>query len=100
MNRSSISPQAKSKPKLDKVPSPALVEFINVNYSGKVPVAAITAATKYFGRNRPLKKEDRAISRLSNRSSEISTTVLNQFLNTETHEKGKTLSEDALKRIF
>lgn len=101
MNRSSISPQAKSKPKqLAKTPSAGLLDFINANYNGRVPVAAITAATKYYGKNRPLKKEDRVISRLSNHSSEISTNTLNQFLSTETHEKGKPLSEDAIKRIF
>lgn len=101
MNRSSISPQPKSKNKqLNKTPSAGLLDFINANYNGRVPVAAITAASKYFGKNRPLKKDDRIVNRLSNNSTEIPTTALGQFLSTETHEKGKPLSEDAVKRIF
>lgn len=56
MNRSSVS-QPKSKGKsLTKGPSPALTEFLNKNYGGKIPVAAITASTKYFGKGRPLRK--------------------------------------------
>lgn len=98
MNRSSVS---KSKAKqLNKAPSAGLIDFINASYKGKVPVAAITAATKYFGKNRPLKKDDRVITRLSNNSSEIATNALTDFLSTETHEKGKPLSQDAVKRIF
>ena len=100
MNRSSVSPQAKSKAKLSKAPSAGLVNFLNTNYGGKVPVAAITAASKCFGKGRPIKKEDRTIKRLSGGSNDIATSNLNDFLNTEKHEKGKGLSEDAVKRIF
>lgn len=56
MNRSSVS-QSKSKGKtLNKVPSASLIEFINKSYGNSIPVAAITASSKYFGKNRPLKK--------------------------------------------
>jgi hypothetical protein len=83
MNRSSVSPQAKSKTKpVNRVPSAGLVNYLNNNYGGKVPVAAITAATKYFAKNRPLKKEDRTLKRLSANSNEIPTSALNEFLNT------------------
>lgn len=101
MNRSSVSPQAKSKAKpLGKVPSAGLSEFLKASYNDKVPVAAITAATKIFGKNRPLKKEDRTIKRLSTNTSDIATSTLTEFLSKETYEKGKPLSEDAVKRIF
>lgn len=100
MNRSSISPQAKSKAKLSKAPSAGLVDFLNNNYGGKVPVAAITAASKCFGKGRAIRKEDRTIKRLSGGSNDIATSSLSEFINTEKHEKGKGLSEDAVKRIF
>lgn len=101
MNRSSISPQAKSKAKQQvKAPSAGLTEFLKTNYNGKVPVAAITAATKLFGKNRPLKKEDRTLKRLSTNSSEIPQATLSEFLSSESYEKGKPLSEEAVKRIF
>ena len=56
MNRSSVS-QPKSKGKsLSKAPSAGLIDFLNKNYGGKIPVAAITASSKYFGKNRLIKK--------------------------------------------
>jgi len=101
MNRSSLSPQAKSKPKQqNKAPSAGLTDFLNAKYHGKVPVAALTAATKLYGKNRPLKKDDKTVKRLSTNGSDIPAASLTEFLNTETHEKGKPLSEDAVKRIF
>jgi hypothetical protein len=101
MNRSSISPQAKSKGKqLTKAPSAGLSDFLKTNYNNKVPVAAITAATKLFGKNRPLKKEDKTIKRLSSNTSDIPASALTEFLSAENYEKGKPLSEDAVKRIF
>jgi hypothetical protein len=101
MNRSSLSPQAKSKPKQqNKGPSAGLTEFLNAKYNGKVPVAALTAATKLYGRHRPLKKEDRTLRRLSTNGSDVTAASLTEFLSTETHEKGKALPEDAVKRIF
>lgn len=82
MNRSSVSPQAKSKAKQQgKVPSAGLTEFLKANFNGKVPVAAVTAATKFYGKNRPLKREDRTIQRLSSSTSEISASALTEFLN-------------------
>jgi hypothetical protein len=101
MNRSSISPQAKSKGKqLGRVPSAGLLSTLSSNYGDKIPVAAITAASKYYGKGRPLRKDDRTLKRLSNNGSDISAATLNAFLTTETHEKGKPLSEEAVKRIF
>jgi hypothetical protein len=86
MNRSSVSPQAKSKAKqLNKAPSAGLIEYLKSNYNGKVPVDAITAASKYFGKSRPLKKDDRTIRRLSSDSAEITTAALTEFLSAETH---------------
>lgn len=101
MNRSSISPQAKSKGKqVGRVPSAGLLSTLNKSFGDKIPVAAITAASKYYGKGRPLRKDDRTLKRLSNNGSDVSTAALNAFLATETHEKGKPLSEEAVKRIF
>jgi hypothetical protein len=83
MNRGSLSPQAKSKAKqLNKAPSAGLIDFLTTHYKNKVPVAAITAASKHFGRNRPLKKEDKAIKRISANSSDVPSSALTQFLST------------------
>jgi hypothetical protein len=101
MNRSSISPQAKSKAKQPtKAPSAGLSDFLKANYSAKVPVAALTAATKLYGKNRPLRKEDRTVKRLSSNTADIPASTLSEFLGSEGHEKGKALSEDGVKRVF
>lgn len=66
MKRSSVSPQPKSKSKsLSKSASLGLTEFLAQQYPKKIPIAAITAATKYFGKGKPLKKDDRIIKRIA-----------------------------------
>ncbi len=101
MNRTSVSPQPKSKAKPQaKGPSAGLTDFLKAKYDGKVPLAALTAASKLYGKGRPLKKDDRTLKRLSTNTSEISVGVLSEFLSTETQEKGKGLSEDAVRRVF
>jgi hypothetical protein len=100
MNRTSVSPQPKSKAKPQKGPSAALTDFLKAKYDGKVPVAALTAASKLYGKGRPLKKEDRTLKRLSTNTSEIAVGTLSEFLSTNPHEKGKGLSEEAVRRVF
>ncbi len=70
MKRSSVSPNMKSKGKsLQKCASTNLIEFINSKYPKKVPIAAITAATKYFGKGKALKKDDQIVKRLSGKGN-------------------------------
>lgn len=102
MKKSSVSPTPKAKSKsLTKIASPGLTDFLNQQFPKKVPVAAITAATKYFGKGKPLKKDDRIVRRLAGSESEISTATLLDVLNSqETHERGKPLSEEAVRRVY
>lgn len=66
MKKTSVSPQPKGRSKsLTKTASVGLVTFLNEQFPKKVPIAALTAATKYFGKGKPLKKDDRIIKRLA-----------------------------------
>jgi hypothetical protein len=57
MKKSTISPSAKGKSKsLARTASTGLVDFLNKQFPAQVPVSAITAATKYFGKGKPLQK--------------------------------------------
>jgi hypothetical protein len=57
MKRSSVSPAARGKSKsLGKSASIALGNYLFDKYPKKIPIAALTAASKYYGRGRPLKK--------------------------------------------
>jgi hypothetical protein len=57
MKKSTISPPPKVKSKsLTKTASVALVNFLKKEFPTRVPVSAITAATKYFGKGKPLQK--------------------------------------------
>ena len=57
MKKSTISPPAKGKSKsLTKTASTGLVDFLNNQFPKQVPTAAITAATKYFGKGKTLQK--------------------------------------------
>jgi hypothetical protein len=102
MKRSTISPQPKGKSKsLSKSASVGLVDFLNAQFPKRVPVAAITAATKYFGRTKPLTKDDRTIRRLAGNNSDIATPTLVDLLNSqEVHERGKQLSDEGVRRVY
>ena len=74
MQRSSVSPQNKGKSKsLQKAASTGLIDFLKAQYPKKVPVAALTAVSKYYSKGRPLQKDDKIIQRLAGNNSEIPT---------------------------
>ena len=102
MKKTSVSPTPKGKSKsLTKNASAGLVTFLNDKFPNKVPVAAITAASKYFARGKPLRKDDRIIRRLAGSDADISTSTLIDVLGSqETHERGKPLSDEAVKRVY
>ena len=84
MKKSSISPPPKGKSKsLTKTASIGLLNFINKQFPARVPISAITAATKYFGRAKPLQKEDKTIRRLAGKNSDIPTTTLIDLINSQ-----------------
>lgn len=100
--RKSVSPAVKSKSKsLSRVASGGLVDFLKEKYPKKVPIAAMTAVTKLYGRNKALNKDDRIVRRLAGNSSDIPTTALSDLLTSqEQHEKGKPLSDEAVRRVY
>ena len=85
--RKSVSPQAKTRSKsLNRVASNGLIDFLKEKYPKKVPIAAITAATKLYGRGKPLNKDDRIVKRLAGTASDIPTASLVDLLTSqETH---------------
>ena len=95
MKRTSVSPNAKGKSKsLNKCASAGLLEFLQGQFPQRVPVAALTAATKYFARGKPLAKDDRTLRRLAGDKSDIATSSLLDLLSSpDTHERGKRLSD-------
>jgi hypothetical protein len=57
MKRSSVSPVSRGKSRsIGKSASVGLSDYLFAKYPKKIPIAAITAATKYYGKGRPLKK--------------------------------------------
>jgi uncharacterized protein YktA (UPF0223 family) len=102
MKRNSVSPQGKSKSRsLTRSASAGLIDYIQSKYSKKIPIAALTAAQKIYGKLKPIKKDDKIIQRLAEDSSNLSTAKIVEYLGkAETHEKGKPLGAEALKRVF
>lgn len=102
MKKSTISPSAKGKSKsLTRTASAGLVDFLNKQFPARVPVSAITAATKYFGKGKPLQKEDKTIRRLAGKNSDIPTSTLIDLINSqEVHERGRKLTDEGVKRVY
>jgi hypothetical protein len=86
MKKSSISPQGKAKSKsLSRAASNGLLEFLKEKYPKRIPISAITAVTKAYGRGRPLNKDDRIVKRLAGNASDIPTSSLVDLLSSEEH---------------
>jgi hypothetical protein len=84
MKKASISPAPKGRSKsLSKVASVELATFLNQQYPKTVPIAALTAATKYFGKGRHLRKDDRIIKRLAGSGGDIATSTLLDVLSSQ-----------------
>ena len=100
--RKSVSPQPKTRSKsLNRVASVGLIDFLKEKYPKKVPIAAITAATKLYGRGKPLNKDDRIVKRLAGNASDIPTSSLIDLLSSqEAHEKGKSLTDEGVRRVY
>ncbi len=102
MKKSILSPPSKSKNKsLQKSASGGLVDFLNSKFPKRIPIAAITAATKFYGRGKPLLKDDKLVKRLAGNGSDVETASLVTLLaGQEYHEKGKPLSEEGVRRVY
>lgn len=86
--------QGKSKSRsLQRAPSPGLVEYLDKKYQKSIPVSALTAAHKLYGRTRPLGKDDRFVQRFSDGKGNVDGTKLLDYLSKpEPQEKGKPLT--------
>ena len=102
MKKSTISPGGKGRNRsLSRPASGGLIDFINSKYPKRIPIAAVTAVSKMFGKGRPLQKDDRLLRRLAGNSNEIPTAQFIELLaNHEHHEKGKVLSDEGVKRVY
>lgn len=102
MKRSSVTPGSKSKNKsLTKSASVGLVDFVSKAYPKKVNVAAITAASKVYGKGKTLTSETKALKRLAGSTNGIQTGKLIEYIKTaDTQERGKALTDDGVKRVY
>ena len=82
--RKSVSPQPKTRSKsLNRVASNGLIDFLKEKYPKKVPIAAITAATKLYGKGKALNKDDKIVKRLAGNASDIPTSSLIDLLSSQ-----------------
>ena len=94
--------QGKSKSRsLQRAPSPGLVEYLDKKYQKSIPLSALTAAHKLYGRTKPLAKDDRFVQRFTDSKGNINGTKLLDYLNkSEPQEKGKPLTAEAIGRVY
>ena len=102
MRRASVSPQGKAKSRsLQKLPSSGLVDYLQAQYPKRIPIAALTAASKAYGRGKAINKDDAIVKYLAGNANDIPTTTLVDLLNAEeTYQKGKQLSDEAVRRVY
>jgi hypothetical protein len=99
-NKSLSQGKGKSR-SLQRAPSPGLAEYLDKKYQKAIPIAAITAAHKLYGRTRALGKDDRFIQRFSDGKGNVDGTRLLEYLGkNEPQEKGKPLTAEAIGRVY
>lgn len=82
----------KSRSRSLRAPSLALTEYLHRKYRNQIPIPALTAAHKIYGRNKPLTKEDRFVKRFADSKTEVNGEKLVAYLNkNDPIEKGKPL---------
>lgn len=101
MKNKSIS-QGKAKSRsVERVPSAALLDYLSQKYQKAIPLAAITAAQKMYGKGRPLAKEDKFVKRFSDSRGSIDAPKLLEYLGRpETQERGRPLNPEAIGRVY
>lgn len=78
-NKSTSHNKSRSR-SLHRTASTGLIDYLNKKYQGSIPVSAITAAHKLYGRGKPLCKEDRFIKRFSDDRGNIEAPKLIDYL--------------------
>ena len=96
--RKSRARTSKSKSREPSV-SEEVVSFVNRKFKNKVPVSFLTGLSKTYSK-KPIDANSPLIKRHSD-GKFVDGIKLTQYLGEKTHhEKGKPLSEDAIKRVF
>lgn len=91
-NKSLSQGKAKSR-SIERVPSAALLDYLSQKYQKAIPLAAITATQKMYGKARLLSKEDKFVKRFADSKGNIDAPKLIEYLNRpETQERGKALN--------
>ena len=94
--------QNKSKSRsVARCASAGLIDFLKQKYERGIPVSFVTAAHKLYGKGKALNKDDRFIKRFSDNRGNLDTNRLCQYIGkSEVQERGKGLTEDAMKRVY
>jgi hypothetical protein len=99
-NKSTSQNKSKSR-SLTRTPSPALLTYLEQKYQKAIPIAAVTAAHKLYGRTKPLTKDDRFIQRFADGKGNLDAPRLMEYLGkSEVQEKGKGLTVEAIGRVY
>jgi hypothetical protein len=99
-NRSTSQIKSRSR-SYTRTPSAGLLDYIGQKYQKTIPVAAITAAHKLYGKTKPLTKDDRFIKRFADSKGNVDAPRLIEYLNKgEPQEKGKPLNAEAVGRVY
>jgi hypothetical protein len=93
MKNKSLSQNKTKSRSLTRTPSPGLLDYLDQKYQKSVPIAAITAAQKLYGKGKLLTKDDRFIQRFADGKDKLDAARLLEYLNkSEPLEKGKPLT--------
>lgn len=99
-NKSLSQGKAKSR-SLERVPSAALLDYLAHKYQKAIPLAAITAAQKMYGKARPLNKDDKFVKRFADSKATLDAPKLIEYLSRpETQERGRALNPEAIGRVY
>lgn len=99
-NKSLSQGKAKSR-SLERAPSAALLDYLSQKYQKAIPLAAITAAQKMYGKARPFNKDDKFVKRFADSKGSFDAPKLIEYLSKpETQERGKALNPEAIGRVY
>lgn len=79
-NNTSMSMSKSKSRSLTRCASVGLVDYLKQKYDRGIPVSAVTAAHKLYGRGKPLAKDDRFLKRFSTSRGEVDTGKLIDYL--------------------
>ena len=101
MKRFSTSHNKSKSRSVARCASAGLIDFLKQKYDRGIPVSFITATYKLHGRGKALNKEDRFVKRFSDNKGNLDTNKFVDYIGkNEGQEKGKGLTEDAMKRVY